>query len=113
MQALPSSNLPLVYQLDVKKLVNALPYIDKPMDNKTKKKINKMIKKELENMSKSEEGYLESIKEPETPKIDALIKEFENKDEEHQPILAKRGEQQFDIRNSNDMIKCNEELNKI
>lgn len=73
MNALPSSDMPLVYQLDHCKSVNALAYIDETMSDKTKSKINRLIKKELQNLStKEEDSYIENLQLPETKKLDTL-----------------------------------------
>jgi hypothetical protein len=85
-KALPSSNQPLVYTLPGADLVDSLPYIDNHMMKQTDsgpkisksmlKKIRKMIAHETKQLEKEgETDYLESLKVPNTPRIDSLIEE--------------------------------------
>ena len=55
----------LVFQNENSHLVTALPYIDEPIDDKYKTKVNDLILKEMRNMTaESKKDYLEKLPMP-------------------------------------------------
>ncbi|EGR34879.1 hypothetical protein IMG5_001090 [Ichthyophthirius multifiliis] len=62
MLSLPSANTPIVYQNPLSKLVTSLPYIDEDLDKIQKNQIERMIRKEMAQMSQND--YLENLPAP-------------------------------------------------
>lgn len=77
MQALRSSELPLVYQLEGIGLVTSLPYIDEPVDKGMMKQIKKMISSESESRPEGAPGLdMQGLDtELETPQLDSCMEE--------------------------------------